>query len=472
MMKEILIICILILVIKLAKAQFVITTDTNNYFKTQLDSINNKESIETVNNFISDNNIPIQQFTIFNKRDTILNSNNATYWIKANSFKDENNKPVTDSITINIKEYFTKTDIVKANLSTQTADNKPLESAGMFKIEASKNNQKLKLIPTKDIQIKVLTANTDAKMKAFGSNDNGKTWFQAKDTLKIIPFNKANKKTSLVYELVGYKLRSKTDKNERWYTANKNYKDSLQLELTQKSFKINNVTFFFYEYKMLNSNKNFEIKRINNQDYVLLKPNSKYNHIGIFKQEDLDKQILWDINLVNLLPKPNELSQDIGNAQQFRFTLFLNTVIGKYDHLCPKDTIKTVTDFKKANPELNAYLLKINYLGMHNIDKYVSDDTLINTLKINAPIGSVIKLIFNKNRTVLTSQTDNKGIVQFNRLPENYRISIMCTYVEEDKILTSFSKVTTIEKNTEVNLLNEKFEGLDLKQLELVLKEM
>lgn len=44
MMKEILIICILILVIKLAQAQFVITTDTNNYFKSQLDSINNQES--------------------------------------------------------------------------------------------------------------------------------------------------------------------------------------------------------------------------------------------------------------------------------------------------------------------------------------------------------------------------------------------------------------------------------------------
>lgn len=471
-MKEILIICFLILVIKLAKAQFVITNDTNNYFKTQLDSINNQESIETVNSFISDNNIPIQQFIISAKRDTILNSKNALYWIKANSFKDENNKIVNDSITLDIKEYFSKSDFVLANLSTQTSDSKPLKSAGMFSINAQKNNIGLQLINNKGIHVKILDNAINSKMHIFRSNDNGKTWLQTKDSIKFVSKNSANKRTTLVYNLKGYKLNSTNAKNERWFSSDKSINDSLELELIQKTFQINNITFFNYEYKILKENKNFAIKRINNQDYIQLKANQKYKHIGILQNDDFNEKVLWNINLVNILPKANELSQDIGSAKQFKFTLYLKTIIGQFDHICPADTIKTVEEFKQANPDLNAYLLKINNLGFYNLDSFYEKDSLNSSLTIQAPIGSVIRLIFNKNRTVLVSKTNNQGLAYFNQLPQNINMNMMCTYVEEDKILTHFSKVGTFEKFSEMNISKEKFEGLDIKQIEVVLKEM
>ncbi len=91
--------------------------------------------------------IPAQIFTIYTTRDTILSSaEGLTLSIPANAFLESNGRLAKGPVQLLLREALNAEDILKAGLSTRSGD-QPLETAGMFLIDAKEDGRLLTLNP-------------------------------------------------------------------------------------------------------------------------------------------------------------------------------------------------------------------------------------------------------------------------------------------------------------------------------------
>ncbi|MFD2724892.1 energy transducer TonB [Hyunsoonleella rubra] len=116
----------------------------------KVQAIPQKKNIATIKNEIKKVTIkipekPSQKFIIATKKDTTIICKEGTeIRIKANSFVEQNGSPVPGEVDLEVTEYYKLSDIVLANLSTQS-DGKQLETGGMLHIQATKGKEALKL---------------------------------------------------------------------------------------------------------------------------------------------------------------------------------------------------------------------------------------------------------------------------------------------------------------------------------------
>lgn len=109
------------------------------------------DKAETENKIPEKIEFPKINYTIASSNDTtIFGPQGTRIFIGSNSFQFADGSPANDSITIELKEFYTKTDIILAELST-SSDNGLLETGGMIYLNATSHGQELEIKEDKKI---------------------------------------------------------------------------------------------------------------------------------------------------------------------------------------------------------------------------------------------------------------------------------------------------------------------------------
>ncbi|MFK7749116.1 MAG: hypothetical protein AB8B65_12045 [Kordia sp.] len=111
--------------------------------------------------------IQSEVFSILTEKDTIVETQSGiVFLIPENAFVDANQNVVNGNIQLEVKEAVDSHTIMTAGLSTLFND-KPLETGGMFFIEATSNGEKLHINPEKEITADIPTQNYKEGMQLF-----------------------------------------------------------------------------------------------------------------------------------------------------------------------------------------------------------------------------------------------------------------------------------------------------------------
>jgi hypothetical protein len=96
---------------------------------------------------------PVNQFVISADKDTVLFGPEGTrIFLKKNTFENNAGQTITDSISIQLQEFYDKSAMSLANLSTQS-DDKLLETGGMIHLAANYIGEELKIRSDKRIVV-------------------------------------------------------------------------------------------------------------------------------------------------------------------------------------------------------------------------------------------------------------------------------------------------------------------------------
>jgi hypothetical protein len=111
---------------------------------------------------------PVNEFTISSTGDTAIYAEQGTrVYIKTESFRFDDGSPVTGPVVINIKEYYKKSDILLADLST-SSNGQLLETGGMLYITATSEGENVELRKDKSLTVYFPNAgNANRQMNLF-----------------------------------------------------------------------------------------------------------------------------------------------------------------------------------------------------------------------------------------------------------------------------------------------------------------
>lgn len=128
---------------------------------------------------------PSQHYEINNKKDVVIKSKLGTVvTIPPNCFVNSNGKAIDSKIDIELKEVFSTSDLLLANLSTTTDDGLWI-TEGAFYLDATANGKKLKINPSKWIYVQ--TNNAKSKPRSGFSFSNSPYNNFAEQIATIIP---------------------------------------------------------------------------------------------------------------------------------------------------------------------------------------------------------------------------------------------------------------------------------------------
>lgn len=123
---------------------------------------------EVAKKIFNTDNLPTQNFTISHDRDTTLQSiNNLRIKIPKNAFVDSIGNPIIGEVNLSLKEALTLADMIIGGLTTTTTDGKFLESAGMFNLNASLNNQPVFIKQGVNLEITIPANGLNTAMQHF-----------------------------------------------------------------------------------------------------------------------------------------------------------------------------------------------------------------------------------------------------------------------------------------------------------------
>ena len=115
----------------------------------------------------ADRYLPYQFFTIDPTQDTIIESKDGiVFSIPANAFVDKDGNPASGKVTLEVKDALNPADIIQGGLST-TSNGEPLETGGMFYLNARSKEKSLKVDDSKPILADVPTDKVKPGMMLF-----------------------------------------------------------------------------------------------------------------------------------------------------------------------------------------------------------------------------------------------------------------------------------------------------------------
>lgn len=127
----------------------------------------------------ADKNLPAQVFTIDTEADTVLESNGGIVLaIPEGCFKTKDGSVYKGPVKLILKEAMDPSDIMLAGLETK-ADDRLLETGGMFYLNAMGGNEQLTIDPQKGIYLDIPNINPKPGMKLFSGErtpDGGVNW--------------------------------------------------------------------------------------------------------------------------------------------------------------------------------------------------------------------------------------------------------------------------------------------------------
>lgn len=158
-------------------------------------TVNDIEKMLKADDIVQRVSLPVANFEFKTRNNT---------WINAlpNSFiYEDDGKPCTGNINIEITELFTKSEILRYGIPTITLDNKIIESDGEFLFSVSQGNRKVKLAPQKNIILSVKNENPNNQMELFSAIENA--WRPVGD--EFVPITIVNNANS-DFRNIGYGL--------------------------------------------------------------------------------------------------------------------------------------------------------------------------------------------------------------------------------------------------------------------------
>ncbi len=401
---------------------------------------------------------PVVNYTINPTSDTtIFGLQGTRIFIGAETFQFADGSPVTDSIKIELKEFYTKSDIVLAELST-TSDNKLLETAGMLHIEASSKGKDLDLKPNKRIVVHLPKERNDyRKMNLFYADETSSTdttvtnW--RVDTVNLV-------KRTLKLGSFGWWFPEHDDSTSYNFTP-KDYVDT--------GFYWNPLDFYIESYNFTESLKKEIESTLNTNDF----PNfTAWNDYGVECEmnittngfirnakvktpvsEPTRKELLRFLkDLPQLEPGTNKYGEIIerrgllfiqgGNVIPLYKTneAYLKSFNSKYSKY-ENTPVQNMDD-----AELNFYVFSVSKLGWINCDRFIDAEETLDVL-VQTPVGpkTKLKMVFSDIDGVLKANVID-GTYVFSNVPAGRRVTIIGMKNENGKLMTAFKEMTITDK--------------------------
>jgi hypothetical protein len=125
----------------------------------------------------------LQTFEFVLKNDTLISGKEGTdIWIPRDLFENYSN----GKITFELKEYYSKEDMILNGLSTVTDKNELLESSGMFYINFKEGDKQLKIKNGKSYKVEIPNKPLAESNIYYNDNDSIFRWELGKSKLKVL----------------------------------------------------------------------------------------------------------------------------------------------------------------------------------------------------------------------------------------------------------------------------------------------
>ncbi len=404
---------------------------------------------------IAEVSIPKKQFqTVMispEKDTTIVFKEGTKLMIKANSFLDKNDNEVTGNIDLKITEYYQLSDILLANLSTQS-DGKLLETGGMLNLQAFKGDEPLKLNPNTPIELLFPGQKKDMKLFSGEWNDGIMNWKLSNVEQEVEPVVEEIEEDidvpfSVVQEVPIYPGCEEGNRVQRMNCTSKSIKEFVQRKFnTELADKIG-----------LNGRQ-----RIN----VIFKINKNGDIVDIRSRAPEPELELEAERVIALLPKMLPGKQR-GKAVSVPYSLPIVfdakgiPSVGRSRSLRRsqlRDSLNAVrnvrfearlidTDSMRVSvSEVNRYILRTSKLGWINCDRFVNGNNRIKyKLKINEAKGVTrVSMAFKSMNSVLPSRRSGKTF-DFNLVPKNQDVVLIAIKKDEGKLYFDMVDAKTVE---------------------------
>lgn len=361
-----------------------------------------------------------QQFVINTSKDTtIICAEKTKIKIKANSFVSAKTGKVIDgNVQISVKEYYSISDIVMANLST-TSDGKLLETGGMIDVTANSNGEQCVLSKGKSIEIGFPTKKIKEDMQLFTGQwkNNAVNW--------------------------------KIDISAEKISTN----DSKDIEV-KPVFPGGDKALF----NIISSSVFYPEDDVAGRVVVAFDIDTKGKAINpkIIKKlhPEIDQQV---IKVIQKLPNFTPAQMD-GKAVQSNYTITLY-----FDSESGRNVSQTNTtynqnfkaDFEEkydSNPiekatinEISYYYFSSSKLGFINCDRFIETNRslLIDyAIELDTESETMVTIVFKKYKSIMNRKSTTQ-MIGFDRVPKNQEITIVALKYYNEKPYLAVKKTTT-----------------------------
>ena len=421
----------------------------------------------------------IEEFTINSDSDTTLFGEQGTrLFIGSETFQFSNGELVTDSIKVQLKEFYKKSDIILAELSTES-NGELLETGGMVNIKAFINDNEIEIRPAKRIVVHFPKERyTNKKMNLFYADDTSTDSFATNwniDTINLI-------KRTLKLGSFGWWLPSKTDSTDYDFTP-KNFVDTgyywNPLDFYVKSYNFSDKTIIEIE----------RTKNINNYPEF-----DSWNDYGVECEMNISKKgfikspkIVTNISsrakkeilkFLGDLPQLESGKNKHGEIIERRGLIFIepgNIVplyetdeeyVKSFDEKYSKYENSPIKNMDDA--EFNYYIFSVGKLGWINCDRFIEFEEKVDLLvNMNASPDIKLKMVFNEIDGVLKPKI-KEGKYIFNQVPVGQKATIIGIKNTDNQLLAAIKEITINEKP----IKDLKYSEITLRELRKILDEI
>jgi TonB family protein len=388
-----------------------------------------------------------QTFSFNTQKDsTFIGKEGTKITFPANALVDKNGKPITGAVEIELTEYYSNFDILKANLST-TSNGKQLETGGMINVKAIQNGSECKLANGKSIAIEFASENAqkDGMQIFYGEKveaNNVMNWVaQDEDISFELDLNGDEIRTEPVIEEVGW-IPEFPGGIEALYSF---FRKNIEYPASARDSCIQGTV-----YVAITVDKNGKVIR-----------------------KDIFKGIRPDFNQAALKGLENLPDFEVpDNAKMFypRFYVPVKfkipecgkpiTLEGKTRSLPPLPTT-----LKNADYEANKIIFKSTRLGWINCDRFTRTNRTLFTQNVNSEAEAYINcyLIFHEIKSIMPSHATTSGF-KFLNVPVGSKVTLVAISAEDDELKYDVQTFKT-QKGHSKSLQLEKGDEESLKKM-------
>ncbi|WP_066221911.1 hypothetical protein [Formosa haliotis] len=423
---------------------------------------------------------PFQTFTCNSEKDTTLVCKEGTKLImKKSSFLDKNKNIITGNIDLEVTEYYTLSDMILANLSTQS-NGTLLETGGMLNIKAYQNNEPLHLAPNTTIEILFPTTSKKEGMQLFtGTWDHEQINWKLQDESAEEAENEKvavqEEQVEVPFSIVEIPpaypgcehLEPSASKKctsvaiSKFVMANFNTEIAMNLGLTGRQ-RINTI------FKINQEGRPVSITSRASEPELEIEANRV---IALLPKMTPGKQRGKTVIVPYSLPivfqaESNQLSALTGSTPR-KETLRRDSIVNK------KFEDKLIENSASVKAyELNAYILRTSKLGWINCDRFIRRANIPFKFKIkNAGDDIRVTMVFKSIKSVIPSsrlgdtfhfkgvpKDENVVLIAIKKDQDKWYLGSLETKTEENpKIEFDFREINVQELKSEIEKLNLNF---------------